>query len=149
MSEARAELLNVIARLEVISQVSAVNLDPTPAATDSSKGGGRPSGGIDRKDDREPGFELKSADHFRRRLRKAHTEGAVLAILADAHKTLKAWTVGPEPKDPPWGSFEWRRQIVRDFESGKRDLDGCRSFYNVSRATVYRYVRMYGTRNAA
>lgn len=149
MGDARAELLQVIARLEVISHVPAVNLDPTPAATSEEKGGARPRGGIDRKDDREPDFALKSADHYRRRLQGCRTLRDVELVLADARLTLRAWTRTPEPRDPEWGSFAWRRQIVKDIETGKRTVDACRSHYSVSRATVYRYLEQYGTKDAA
>ena len=49
---ARAELQAIIARLETMSHVPAVNLDPTPAATTDSKGGARPRGGVRDRDAR-------------------------------------------------------------------------------------------------
>ena len=146
---ARAELLQIIARLEVLSHVPAVNLNPQPVTTEDGKGGARPRGGVDREDDREPDFALKSADHYRRRLNGCRTVRDVELVLVDARRTLLAWTRTPEPRDPEWGSFAWRRQIVRDIESGKRTIDACRSHYSVSRATIYRYLAQYGTEKAA
>lgn len=155
MSEARRELLAIIARLEVMSHVPALNQSPKAevggATTGDEKnpGGSRPRGGIDRKDDREPDFALKSADHYRRRLAGAQGEHTVTLILADAQKTLDAWMRTPVTGDPEWGSFAWRKQIVRDIETGKRTIDGCRAHYGVSRATVYRYLEQYGQDKAA
>lgn len=122
-SSARHELEQIIARLEVISHVPAVNLDPTPAATDASKGGARPRGGIDRKDDREMDFALKSADHYRRRLDRAHTEGAVLRILADAKLTLRAWTHTPVTDQPLPGDPLFRRWVSQQLAAGKSPVD--------------------------
>lgn len=146
---ARAELLQIIARLETMSHVPAVNLNPQPVTTEDGKGGARPRGGIDREDDRQHDFTLKSADHYRRRLHGCRTVRDVELVLADARQTLAAWARTPEPRDPEWGSFAWRRQIVRDIETGKRTLDACRSHYSVSRATIYRYLAMYGQDKAA
>ena len=134
MSAARDELLTIIARLETISHVPAVNLDPTPAATTDSKGGARPRGGIDRKDDREPDFALKSADHYRRRLARAHTEGIVLVILRDARATLRAYTHTPLPTGdgPQYGDAMWKRWVA---ESPASNAEIAR-IYNVSREYV-------------
>lgn len=120
---ARTELLQIIARLEVISHVPAVNLDPTPPETTDGKGGARPRGGVDRKDDREPDFALKSADHYRRRLSRAHTDGIVLAILADARRTLEAWTKTPVTLQPTPGDPLFKRWIRQQLDAGKKPED--------------------------
>lgn len=141
---ARRELEQIIARLEVISHVPAVNLDPTPPETTDGKGGARPRGGIDRKDDREPDFALKSADHYRRRLRNANTERDIERALTAARATLAAWTKAPPPREPERDTYYWRLQIVNDIRTKKRTVDGCRTHYSVSRAAVYKYLRQYG-----
>lgn len=141
---ARTELLQIIARLEVISHVPAVNLDPTPPETTDGKGGARPRGGVDRKDDREPDFALKSADHYRRRLARANTERDIERARDAARQTLAAWTKAPPPREPERDSYYWRLQIVNDIRTGKRTVDACRTHYSVSRATVYNYLKQYG-----
>lgn len=146
MSEARRELEQIIARLEVMSHVPAVNLDPTPAATTDSKGGARPRGGIDRKDDREPDFALKSADHYRRRLAGAHTEGIVLIILRDARATLRAYTHTPisDSADPKPGDPLFMRWLAK--QTGRVEDISHRA--GVSRALVYKARDTYGERAA-
>mgnify|MGYP007071596217 CR=1 FL=1 len=143
---ARAELQAIIARLETMSHVPAVNLDPTPAATTDSKGGARPRGGIDRKDDREPDFALKSADHYRRRLARAHTEGIVLVILRDAQRTLRAYTHTPvaDGADPKPGDPLFMRWLAK--QQGRVEDISYRT--GVSRALVYKARDTYGEKAA-
>lgn len=123
MGDARAELLQVIARLEVISHVPAVNLDPTPAATSEEKGGARPRGGIDRKDDSEHDFALKSADHYRRRLQGCRTLRDVELVLIDARGTLRAWTRTPVTGQPLPGDPLFKRWIRQQLDAGKKPED--------------------------
>lgn len=117
---ARAELLAIIARLEVMSHVPAVNLDPTPAATTDAKGGARPRGGIDRKDDAEPGFALRSADHYRRRLNGCRTVRDVELVLVDARRTVIAWTRTPVTMQPTPGDPLFKRWIRQQLDAGKK-----------------------------
>jgi len=102
-----------------MSHVPAVNLNPEPVTLDESVGGNRPRGGIDRKDDREPEFMLKSADHYRRRLAGARTERALTLIRADLELTLRAWTHTPLKRHDipkPGDAFftRWARERIRD-----------------------------------
>ena len=120
---ARAELLAIIARLEVISHVPAVNLDPTPPETTDGKGGARPRGGIDRKDDREPDFALKSADHYRRRLQGCRTGRDVELVLADARRSLAAWTRTPVTLQPLPGDPLFKRWVRQQLDAGKKPED--------------------------
>lgn len=117
---ARRELLAIIARLEVMSHVPAVNLDPTPAATTDAKGGARPRGGIDRKDDREPDFALKSADHYRRRLDGCRTVRDVELVLVDARATLAAWMRTPVTGQPTPGDPLFKRWVRQQLAGGKK-----------------------------
>jgi ActR/RegA family two-component response regulator len=89
-------------------------------------------------------YELHSADHFRRRLAKASSEKALRAILKDAKAAEKAWSHSPPDPDPPVGSFDWKRQIAREVESGQRSISDAKRRYNVSERTVYRYLADYG-----
>lgn len=122
---ARAELLAIIARLETMSHVPAVNQSPKAevgGATTSDErnpGGSRPRGGIDRKDDREPDFALKSADHYRRRLQGCRTTRDVELVLVDARLTLRAWTHTQVRDQPLPGDPLFRRWVNQQLEAGK------------------------------
>lgn len=141
----QGELRQVLAELELVSQVSAVNLDPTARDTSESIGGNRPSGGINRKDDRQPDYPQKSVEHFRRRAAGARSEYQLGLILKDAKKALEACKRQAAPADPLWMSFEWKRQIAREVETRQRTVDNARVFYAISKRTVYRYLAAYGS----
>lgn len=149
MTDLRYEIRQLIARLECMSHVPAVNLNPEPVTLDESIGGNRPRGGVDRKDDRDRDFMLKSADVYRTRLAGARSERALASIHCDIQQTLKAWTHTPPSSNPEWKSFEWKKQIAREIQTGKRSVDDARRFYKIGRATVYRYLRDYGDQAAA
>jgi len=138
----RGELMNVIARLELMSHAPAMNLQPSARSTGEGddRGGNRPPGGIDRKADTNPEFLLKSADHFRQRLSKARTEYALRCILDDARKTLEAWQHTPSTDDPEVAGIHWRWMVAISLES---DAEIARR-YSVSRAYVAKIRRQYG-----
>lgn len=150
-TDARHELAQIIARLRTISHVNAIDYEGRSQTSETSEsiGGKRPPGGIDRRDDREPDFRLKSADHFATRAAGCRSISDYRSVLIDAQLALKAWTHPPEQTNPEWGSLAWRRQIVRDVESGRRTFDKALQFYSISRATLYRYLAAYGTEEAA
>ncbi len=114
------ELCETIAALELVSQVAAAN--PSPSGRDSSEsiGGKRPSGGIDRQGDRERTWEMKSADHFRTRVRNAHSERTLLTILVEAKQSLESARRAPKPTkqlEPEYGSSQWKRYVAESTES--------------------------------
>lgn len=138
----RSELAQVLAELELVSHVPAVNLDPLPPKTaDEKPGGKKPRGGVDRKDDQERGYALKSASHFRRRLAGAHSDKALEAILADAKKALAAHRRQPPPPDrPEYGSPQFKRWVSESELSAAK----IGSLYNVSRQRIERIRAAYG-----
>lgn len=144
------ELAQVLAELELVSHVAAVNLDPHPADSTRTPGGNHPGGGIDKRDERRddqdaPAHLLKSAGHFRRRAELARSDRALAAILEEAERTLQAWKVQQDtPDNPQIGSFLWKRKIAREVESGERTIDEAVRRYSVSRRSVYNYIEMYG-----
>ena len=137
----QGELRQVLAELELVSQVSAVDLDPTARDTSQSIGGNRPSGGINRKDDREPDYPQKSVEHFRWRAAGARSEYQLALILKDARVALEAAKRQPEPGniEPERGTLAWRRMIANSPDTA-REL-GRR--FELSQRTVHRYREMY------
>lgn len=139
---ARAELLAIIARLEVMSHVPAVNQSPKAevgGATTSDErnpGGHCPRGGLDRQDDKDRGSDVvKSADHYRRRLARCRTTHDVEQVLECARETLRTWThtpaAGPEPKPGEPMFMRWLAAQTGSVETISRQA-------GVSRALVYK-----------
>lgn len=114
----RAELLQVLAELDLVSHVPALDYESKrenkgSVSDDRSPGGKRPRGGADRKDDREREYSLKSADHFRRRLARAHSQRTLEVILEEAKAALAAWRRQPAPTgEPEYGSPQWKRWVA-------------------------------------
>lgn len=129
------EIRQVLAELEMVSQVSAAATGSSSRDESESIGGRRPPGGIIRKDDRQDTFPQKSVDHFRRRLAHARTDRHLQAILEDAQTALVAWKRQPpeQPGDEPqYGTPGWKRWV------GECDLSHgeIARKYNLSRAYV-------------
>ncbi len=136
----QGELRQVLAQLELVSQVSAVNLDPTAWDTSESIGGNRPSGGINRKDDRQDDWPLKSVEHFHRRVAKARSEYQLGLILKDARVALEAATRQPPPSGEPLvSSPQWKRWVA---ETGLSLGDVARKC-GVSKSYVQKIRRQY------
>ncbi len=135
------ELRQVLAELELVSQVSAVNYGSSGGGDQGEDiGGRRPGGGVDAKDDRQQGHALKSAEHFRRRIAKAHSERAFEAILADAKRSLEAHRRQPPPSDrPELSSPQWKRWAASS-DLPPREIA---RIYNVSRQYVERVRARY------
>lgn len=120
------QLRQVLAELELCSQVAALNMTPSGRDAGTDVGGNRPTGGIDRGEDRAPeerdsgdepdrGVVLRSAEHFKHRLANAHSERAEQAILQDARRALAAHRRAPKPKDlghPMPGDPQWKRWVA-------------------------------------
>ena len=147
MTEDLHELRQLIARLHLMSHVASVNLDGgSPSSED--KGGRRPPGGIDRRDDAADGYMLKSAQFFERRLAGARSDRAVALILADARLALEAWTKTPLPAlslHPPMDHPQWKRWIAC---SSLPDPELAR-LYGVSRAYIRQVRIQYDEREMA
>lgn len=124
----RLGLANLIHRLEVISEVSAVNLEPMPPdGSENSKGGNRPSGGVDRKADRSPEFALKSAEHFKRRAARCHTDRDYDLVIADVQAAIRANTHSPLPsKDPLPHEGLFRRHLERVIKENEQQPESKR-----------------------
>ena len=147
MSETRDRLFQVLAELELISQVSAVNMDSSGGRDASeSIGGKRPPGGINRKDDREHDYPQKSADHFRRRLARAFNDATLLMILQDAETALDSCRKSPEIWDgdlePAPKTFRWKRMIANSPETAAVLVRR----YGISERTVRNYRAEFRTR---
>jgi hypothetical protein len=155
-----AELCQVLAELELVSHAPTVNLgqstDAAPSVAEehgiyrlAEVGGRRPPGGLDDDrrrvaDDRgDPDLViLRSADFFRRRLQRCHSERVLLLILADAREALRSYRKAPARTDPPFGSFEFKMQLVVAVEGGL-PVDAARQRFGVSRSTVYKWLAQY------
>lgn len=145
LDQVRGELADVITRLSLMPQAAAGAIAPdTGKTTHDHIGGDKPPGGIDHQGDKTPEFRQKSADHFLRRAARCNTVRDYEAVLIDARAALDAWQRTPLSGEPEWGSFAWRKQIALEVTAGTRTVDDARRFYQVSRATIYRYVAQYG-----
>lgn len=165
-TETYRELRKVIARLELVSHAPTQRLEPAEADPEkrlradtadpagvsrlSDKGGRRPPGGIEddgpRKWQNGPPDDvvLRSAEHFRRRLVGCNTEADMKKVLADAQRALLSWQKTPPNSNPEVGSFQWKKQIVREVQEGKRSRESAREFYRISERTLRRYIHDYG-----
>lgn len=150
------QLRQVVAQLELVSHVNAVALDSSGGRdTSDDIGGKRPSGGVDRRDERRDGvyevgpgefeemtFTLKSADHFRRRMASARTDHAMRIILDDAERALKAWRFQPKHRpdsEPDRASPLWKHWVG---SCGLSDGEIARK-YGVTRQYVNRIRNQY------
>lgn len=116
-----ADLRQVLVELEMMSHISAVNLNPGSRDSSEGIGGKRPPGGVDRREDRyrpAPGETtddervLRSADHFRRQLAKGRNPEYV---LEEAREALAAFRRPPKPRDkghPMPADFNWKRWVA-------------------------------------
>ena len=139
------KLVNLLHRLELKSHTSALVIDADRVSGGSGTTGNRPPGGAERKDDREPEYWLRSADHYRRRLAGAQSVKAILLITADAERTLKAWEKAPLPSGIKLDSPFTKLQIAESKESAgelARKL-------SVSRQYIYRVRSQYRQNEAA
>jgi hypothetical protein len=135
------ELIQVINRIGMLSQVPAASLERSAPSTDDEIGGRRPKGGIIAKDDFEPDFALRSAEYFRRRLMRNSSPRAVTVLLAQARATLEAWRRMPVPKGQPpaLGDPQWKRWVAEsDLDTGEL----ARKF-SVSRQYIQRVRKAY------
>jgi hypothetical protein len=137
----REELLRAIAKIATFSQVPAANVGQSAKSADDDIGGRRPSGGIDRKDDFQTDFALKSADYFRRCLARCRTERAITELLIEAKATIEAWMHTPIPpgQEPEYGSPQWKRWIAESSE----DAGTLARRFNCTRQYIYQIRRGY------
>lgn len=142
-------LVQVLLELSLISHVKGTSYDP-------STSGGKPestipSGGIDRKGDRETEFRQKSAEHFARRLQgvidglnrlsNLRVEQLRDEILEQAMKALCDWRRTPDAEgvDPEHGTLAWKCRVANDPRSS-RVVAG---HYGTTHVSVIRYRRQY------
>ncbi len=136
-----------LARLELVSHVSAVSLDPSSRDTSEDIGGKRPTGGIvswdDHAKDEETGepepYPQKSFMFYREEFAKARTDARRERLLRDADAALDAARRSPTPVAPLLGDPLWKRWVA---ESDMPVKDIVR-IYGVSRQYVHRVRREY------
>lgn len=148
------ELRQVLAALELVSHVPALDYaskrDNKGSVTDDrSPGGKRPRGGVDRQDDREREYTLKSADHFRRRLAHATSRHTLELILKEARASLDAHRKVPDWKkgeiEPERKTLRWKRMIA----NSPATAEVLAKRHEIGVRTVKRYREMYRQRDAA
>lgn len=108
----------------------------------SSRGDGGakgPPGGILRRDDREQAFAQKSHEHFRRRYSECRSAGEFHALGDEVAAALDAWQRPPRPRTPETGTLAWKRMVADSDEPVERLV----RLHGISRATVYKYRRLY------
>ena len=142
-----SECRQLLARLELISHAGTINTDQN-VSHGKTTGGGRPSGGIDVKDDLET--TLKSHVYYRRRFVRCHTEGQYERLVEEMHDTLDAWMRTPPPMGgalpPVPGSFAWKRMIANDDTTSLQKL---KELHMISERTIRRYRERYRTARKA
>jgi hypothetical protein len=150
---AEREARTLLARLELLSHVPAVSTNESPVhGGGEPKGGNRPRGGIDHRDDVSADavdFPQKSHVYYRRRFMRCHTEGQFVALVKEMRKTLEAWAKTPEVKgglEPERGSFRWKRMIANDDETDRKKLG---QLHRISQKTIYNYRLKYRTKRDA
>ena len=115
-------IANVLARLELISHVSAVNPESSGEGKDTSEdiGGRRPPGGImhgddyarDENGDLEP-YPQRSFAYFRQEFARARTVAARERVLGEAEEALEAARRAPaDTGEPEMSSPRWKRWVA-------------------------------------
>ena len=134
------QLRQVVVRLDMVSHAKTLNWSPV-VSQGKNDGGGRPSGGLVRKDDWQEDYRQKSGEYFRRRAKRVETEAELGLLLAEAEATVEAWRRAPASPgvDVPNNILLRRCVIAED----TRDISTVASFYGVSRSTVKRYRQQY------
>lgn len=136
------ELGALIARLELKSEVSAANLGRSARDSNEDIGGNRPSGGIDYQDDRDSMSVLKSADYFKRKRARCHTDAQFDRLIREIGLVLQAWQQMPLPagQPPTPDDPQWKRWVA---ESDKNAGELARLF-NMTRQHIYQIRKAYG-----
>ena len=146
-----SELAQVLAELDLMSHVAAVNLNPLARETTDDIGGKRPPGGVDYREDGHRDFStrpedqrvLRSASHFRDQLARGR---APSRVLLEARASLEAWRRMPPPSsEPEYGSQQWKRWVA---ESPLSHKELARKF-NCSRGYIAQIRRQYRGDEAA
>ncbi len=145
----RGELAQALAELEMVSHVSAVNLEPQIQTGEGNDRGGRcPSGGVSGMDDRERGDDavddrpavLRSHLHYRRRADRCVTDADRARLLGEVQATIGAWKRAPRPTDPPWTDISaWKFWAARS----PLPVAEMARLAGVSRQAVYQRMRGY------
>jgi hypothetical protein len=142
------ELRTVLARLELVSHVSAVNYESSGRDACESIGGKCPPGGIRRADDKEHDYPQKSVEHFRRRIVRATSSRVLEAILTDARRALEAARRQPAPDkktEPKVGDPGWKRYVAESDEKANE----LAARFGYSRAYIEEVRRKYRDVEAA
>ena len=116
-----AEIKQVVLRINMCSQVSAMRLERATPSTDEDIGGRRPPGGIDRVGDREDGYRQKSAQYFAYKLACCDGRQELLeALLVEAREALEAWQKTPMVAgvDPVKGDPLFPRFLLDQLRAG-------------------------------
>lgn len=131
MQIAEKSLGQLLAELEMMSHVGAVNPNASSRDAGEDIGGKRPPGGVDRREDRhrdpvqandEPERLLRSASHFREQLARGRREGLV---RVEVEASLVAWRRQPAAKNPVPGDPGWGRWVA---DSPLSDVELARMF---------------------
>ena len=134
-----AALQRTITSLELMSHAASQALDPQPRDTSSSRGGGRPPGGVDYAGDREADYRQKSAEHYKRRVGRANTNTDLYLILVDAEQALEAWRRPPRPSEPLPDDPRFKRWIAESPSSAPE----LARIYGLSTRTIHRWRSQY------
>ena len=118
------EIRKTLSELELCSHMPAAELGYSSKGVEHP-GGKRPPGGVDYREDKhnpEPQAKteakpriLRSAEHYRRRLAKAHSDRTLEIILEQAKDSLSAWRRQPAPtrqNEPKKDDPGWKRYVA-------------------------------------
>lgn len=135
------QLNALIAILELKSHVPAAQIGKSVHDSTDDIGGKRPTGGIDRRDDREPDSILKSADYFRRKRTRCRSDNDIDRLITEITAVLDAWRRMPVPpgQPPAPGDPQWKRWVAES----KKDAGELARLFNISRQRVHQIRKQY------
>jgi hypothetical protein len=130
------EIRRTLSELELCSHMPAAELGYSSKSA-AHPGGKRPPGGVDYREDKhnlgpqtktdaKPRI-LRSAEHYRRRLAKAHNDRTLEIILEQANDSLNAWRRQPPPtkqnepkkEDPGWKRYVAESELMSESLAAK------------------------------
>jgi hypothetical protein len=118
--EVPKELCDLLAQLEVVSQVSASQLGASRNGSEEDIGGKRPPGGEEywrwwHADDAD--YPQKSLRYFRKRIERVRDPATFQDIIVEARAALEACRRAPAPsEEPEYGTPQWKRWVAESEE---------------------------------
>lgn len=127
------ELRQVIAELELISEVRAAKIGrTTPNTTDEGLGGRCPGAPTTMT-------HADGPDDFRERMARASSGRQLRSVLEDARKALEHWKRSAKPSEPVRGDPQFKRWLAESPDS----VETLVHRFGITRQYVYRVRKQY------